>query len=66
MQKIFSALKEQDLTFAPTERFFHVCCAPGALPQAGEPLGFLPANGIIVLTAHIADTLQSVPTAAWL
>ena len=62
MQKNFSALKEQDLTVAPTERF-HVCCAPGALPQAGEPLGFLPANGIIVLTAHIADTLQSVPTA---
>ena len=43
--------------------FFHVCCAPGALPQAGEPLGFQPANDTNVLTAHIADTLQSVPTA---
>lgn len=43
-----------------------MCCAPGALPKAGEPLGFQPANSIIVLTAHIADTLQSVPTAAWL
>lgn len=59
MQKIFSALKEQDLTFAPTERFFHVCCAPGALPKAGEPLGFQPANGIIVLTAHIADACEN-------